>query len=53
VSGRLKFGEAENGAPFPSAIFYLPNGTAIDRFYDAFSSLGDIWQRTTKEMVAS
>ena len=53
VSGRLKFGEAENGAPFPSAIFYLPNGTAIDRFYDAFSTLGDIWQRTTKDMVAS
>lgn len=52
VSGRLKFGEAENGAPFPSAVFYLPNGTAIDRFYDAFSPLGDIWQRTTEEMIA-
>ena len=52
VSGRLKFGEAENSAPFPSAVFYLPNGTAIDRFYDAFSLLGDIWQRTTEEMIA-
>lgn len=43
VSGRLKFGNAENSAPFPSAIFYL--GNDIDRFYHAFSSLGDIWQR--------
>lgn len=43
VSGRLKFGNSENSAPFPSAIFYL--GTEIDRFYYAFQSLGDIWQR--------
>lgn len=43
VSGRLKFGNADNGAPFPSAIFYL--GADIERFYHAFNGLGDIWQR--------
>ena len=48
VSGRLKFGEAENGAPFPSAVFYL--GNEIDRFYHSFSGLGDIWQRVAPGM---
>lgn len=43
VSGRLKFGDAENSAPFPSAVVYL--GNEIDKFYYAFCDLGDIWQR--------
>ncbi len=43
VEGRLKFGDAENSAPFPSALFYL--GNHIDRFYYACEHLGDIWQR--------
>lgn len=43
VQGRLKFGDAENGAPFPSAVFYL--GENVSEFYYAFSGIGDIWQR--------
>lgn len=43
VEGRLKFGNSENSAPFPSAIFYL--GNHIDHFYYSFCLLGDIWQR--------
>ncbi len=43
ISGRLKFGDAENSAPFPSAVVYF--GNEIDKFYYAFCDLGDIWQR--------
>jgi site-specific DNA-methyltransferase (adenine-specific) len=43
VGGRLRFGDAENAAPFPSAVFYL--GENIGNFYHTFSGLGDIWQR--------
>lgn len=43
VQGRLKFGNAETGAPFPSAVFYL--GNEIDKFYHSFCGIGDIWQR--------
>lgn len=43
VVGRFKFGEADNSAPFPSAMFYL--GTQIDKFYYAFRGMGDVWQR--------
>ena len=43
VYGRLKFGSAENSAPFPSALVYL--GSEIDRFYYAFYDIGDIWQK--------
>jgi len=46
VDGRLKFSGHENSAPFPSAVVYL--GGDIDKFYEAFSSLGDIWVRWQK-----
>lgn len=48
VRGRLKFGGAENGAPFPSAVFYL--GDEIDKFYYSFCGIGDIWQRVEPGM---
>jgi len=48
VEGRLKFGQAEDSAPFPSAVFYL--GNDIARFYYAFESIGDIWQRVEPGM---
>jgi len=44
VTGRLKFGDAENGAPFPSAIFYL--GTVHrSAFAKRFSEFGPIYAR--------
>lgn len=46
IDGRLKFSGHENSAPFPSAVVYL--GGDIDRFYEAFSGLGDIWIRWQK-----
>lgn len=47
VSGRLKFWNdndpsLKNGAPFPSAAFYLGHEDA--RFAEVFSSLGDVYQ---------
>jgi hypothetical protein len=50
VVGRLKFGELEDSAPFPSAVFYL--GNHIDHFFYAFEHLGDIWQRIEPGMFA-
>ena len=41
ISGRLKFGDAQNSAPFPSAIFYL--GPRVERFGDSFNGLGDVF----------
>jgi hypothetical protein len=41
VTGRLKFGEARNSAPFPSVVVYL--GNRPSRFAAAFSPLGDIY----------
>lgn len=41
VTGRLKFGEARNSAPFPSVVVYL--GHRPSRFTAVFSSLGDIY----------
>jgi len=41
VSGRLKFGEAKDSAPFPSVVVYL--GNRLDRFVAAFSPLGDVY----------
>lgn len=52
VSGRLKFGEAENGAPFPSAVFYLGPAFETGKFLRSFGHLGDIWQRVLPENVA-
>ncbi|MCI0731818.1 MAG: hypothetical protein L0332_34560 [Chloroflexi bacterium] len=48
VEGRLVFAGNEDGAPFPSAIFYL--GENIKQFYYALCELGDIWQRLELEM---
>ncbi len=43
IKGRLKFGDAANSAPFPSAIFYL--GPDVWSFGSAFQPLGDVWVR--------
>ena len=43
VDGRLRFSDAEAGAPFPSALAYLgPNRRG---FIAAFWDLGDVWTR--------
>lgn len=46
IDGRLKFSGHQNSAPFPSALVYL--GGDIDRFYDAFADIGDVWIRWQK-----
>lgn len=38
VAGRLKFSDANNGAPFPTAIVYA--GPMVDRFYTIFEEIG-------------
>jgi hypothetical protein len=38
VSGRLRFSDADNGAPFPTAIIY--RGPNVDRFFLAFDPVG-------------
>jgi len=43
VTGRLKFGEASNTAPFPSVLFYL--GQNLSAFFREFAYIGDIWTR--------
>jgi len=40
LRGRLKFGDMKDGAPFPSAIFYM--GPNIGEFYYAFKDIGEI-----------
>jgi hypothetical protein len=40
IHGRLKFGAAENSAPFPSMLVYL--GDDIQAFIDAFRDIGRI-----------
>ena len=44
VEGRLTFVGNDQGAPFPSAIWYL--GQHPDVFCNVFAELGDIWQRS-------
>lgn len=44
VRGRLTFKGNDNGAQFPSAVFYL--GPNVERFSDIFSALGPTWKRT-------
>lgn len=46
IDGRLKFSGHENSAPFPSAVVYL--GGNIDKFFDSFSEIGDVWVRWQK-----
>lgn len=41
VNGRLKFGDATNSAPFPSAIFAL--GISSDKFAQHFEHIGRIY----------
>jgi phage N-6-adenine-methyltransferase len=43
VSGRLKFSNADQGAPFPSVAVYL--GKDVDLFTAAFAPLGDTYVR--------
>jgi hypothetical protein len=45
---RLKFGDCEQSAPFPSAIAYF--GSEVQDFYRAFSPLGEIVQVLEPEM---
>lgn len=39
VAGRLKFSNAENSAPFPTAIIYY--GPRVNVFYDLFEEIGE------------
>lgn len=39
VAGRLKFSDAESGAPFPTAIVYA--GPYLTRFYSIFEEVGE------------
>jgi site-specific DNA-methyltransferase (adenine-specific) len=41
VNGRLKFGDAKNSAPFPSALIAL--GIDADTFADSFKSIGRVY----------
>jgi hypothetical protein len=43
VYGRLTFANAENPAPFPSAVVYL--GRNLDRFAEVFSEVGGVFVR--------
>jgi hypothetical protein len=43
VYGRLTFANADNPAPFPSAVVYL--GRHVERFVEAFSPVGGIFVR--------
>jgi hypothetical protein len=46
IKGRLTFIGNDDPAPFPSAIFYL--GDDLGKFYEHFSSFGDVWQRVER-----
>jgi len=48
VRGRLKFGDANNSAPFPSAVVYL--GSRSKRFIKAFSEIGPVFQRVDRDV---
>jgi hypothetical protein len=53
VNGRLKFGDATNSAPFPSAIFAL--GISSNKFAQHFEHIGRIYSPVTPgedEMIA-
>jgi hypothetical protein len=41
IFGRLQFANADNPAPFPSAVFYL--GPNLDRFVEVFTPVGGIF----------
>lgn len=49
VRGRLKFGDASNSAPFPSAVIYL--GSRPKRFIKTFSELGPVFQRVDRDDI--
>lgn len=46
VHGRLRFGEEEHSAPFPSALFYFGTSPGSRRFALRFSAFGSIWSLT-------
>lgn len=46
IRGRLKFGDATNSAPFPSAVFY--RGGNVDGFISSFLYYGGIWHKIFK-----
>lgn len=43
IRGRVRLEGYSEGAPFPSALFYL--GSNPGYFADRFSDIGDIWER--------
>jgi phage N-6-adenine-methyltransferase len=43
--GRVKFGHADTGAPFPSALFAI--GVPIARFVSAFDAVADVFRLVT------
>ena len=45
--GRVKFGQADTGAPFPSALFAL--GIAPERFAESFDDVADVYVRIKRE----
>jgi hypothetical protein len=47
LTGRLKFGEVTNSAPFPSMAVYL--GPNVPKFVDGFRDVGDIYVRLSTE----
>lgn len=52
VRGRLRFGDAKNCAPFPSAVFYL--GTNLLGFAEEFGELGDVfalWRPSSRDTL--
>lgn len=42
IRGRLKFNNVENGAPFPSAVFYF--GPDPEHFRAVFGRFGKVWR---------
>ncbi|MDD3040717.1 DNA N-6-adenine-methyltransferase [Bacteroides sp.] len=47
IKGRLKFSDAENSAPFPSALFYIGPCDRYRAFYEKFGFYGPIYKSTT------
>ena len=47
IRGRLKFGDATNSAPFPSAVFYL--GPRAEQFAETFADIGDVYALWPRE----
>jgi hypothetical protein len=50
IRGRLKFGNGDNSAPFPSVAVYF--GDSLEDFIEAFGNLGAIVSRLGKQVAA-